>query len=43
MVPQSIQDYMQEDITYTIVGDRESDIFEFMLIRKKNLELIANC
>jgi len=30
MVPESIQDYMQEDITYTIVGDRESDIFEFM-------------
>jgi len=30
MVPQAIQKYLQKDITYTIVGDRESDIYEFM-------------
>jgi len=46
MVPESIQRYMNEEIRYTIVGDRESDIYELLLAHQegkfgKNCELLV--
>lgn len=35
MVPESIQKYLQKGITYTFVGDRESDIYELMHAHQK--------